>query len=125
MVTTSCTKPPAKLSTETDEALKAALVYQWKEFSHYFHSEIQKDKSELNKLLHQLNSYIENETFFAGSQISEADQILFDKLHHSVFTEMSFADKQKYLSLSRWFDHVQSVLPNDRKKVVVSKNLLY
>ena len=112
-----------------EKALKIALNYQWKEFTSYLQPGVEKDQVEFSKLMNQLNSFIENETFFSGGEIAECDHILFESLH-PFYAQMSFAQKQKYVSLSRWFDHIQHLRTKTSEKraskeIVISVNNLY
>ena len=122
---TSCNKT----SAIDEEALKTALKYQWEEFTHNIYPGIEKDHAEFSKLMSHLNSFIENETFFSGCEIDDCDHALFDALH-PLFTQMSFVQKQKYASVSRWFNHMQFVRNQNKlypakKNVVISVNNLY
>ena len=109
-----------------DPIHKFALVYQWREFSKSIHPDITKNRSEMTRILGQLNSHIENETFFAGGkELSIADEEIFANLI-PFFKQLSFAEKQQYISLSRWFDHIQFLKKDEiPPTTVIPVNALY
>ena len=78
------------------------------------------------KNLNDLNMYFEDRSTVSGTAISEADVDLYDSLYET-FRCMSFAEKEKFINVSRLFSFVQGIheVRKNRDKLIFSKTNLY
>ncbi|XP_787842.2 eukaryotic translation elongation factor 1 epsilon-1 [Strongylocentrotus purpuratus] len=107
------------------DAKSRALVGQWLEYRVTEVDRCHGEKDDIN-VFKELNSYLSTRTYFVGQQFSLADLLLYYGLHTKV-NGLTYEEKEKYLHLSRWFDHVQR-LQNTRQhltEVTFSLNRLY
>lgn len=54
----------------------------------------------------ELNSYLETRTYLIGQSISLADLVVFYTIT-DILKQLSPQEKEQYINLSRWFDHLQ------------------
>ena len=80
-------------------------------------------KAEALKLM---DSYLQDRTFLGGTTFSDADQVMFDAIHKTVIN-MTYADKERYLHVSRWYANLQNFnnVRKNRPFVSFSRNKLY
>ena len=85
-----------------------------------------KDSQPKHEALKVVNQYLADRTTLAGSRVSEADKMMFDVLYNT-YSSLTYADKETYIHLSRWFAFLQSIeeISQNRPKVLFSRNLLY
>lgn len=94
----------ARNSTATREI--AAEVYQWIEFAVMFVEPGSKDKHISQQLLRDFNKLFTTKSYLVGYLITLADLAIFYAIYNLV-KSLSPVDKENYLNLSRWFDHLQ------------------
>ncbi|KAI5942093.1 Eukaryotic translation elongation factor 1 epsilon-1 [Manis javanica] len=73
-----------------------------------------------------LNSYLEDKVYLTGYNFTLANILLYYGLHCFI-VDLTFQEKEKYLTVSRWFCHIQHY-PGIRQhlsSVVFIKNRLY
>lgn len=54
----------------------------------------------------EINSYLETRTYLIGQTVSLADLVVFYAISE-VMKQLSPSEKEQFLNLSRWFDHLQ------------------
>ena len=54
----------------------------------------------------ELNSYLETRTYFIGQNLSIADVVVFYSISE-IMKQLSPSEKEQFLNLSRWYDHLQ------------------
>lgn len=57
----------------------------------------------------ELNGYLETRSYLVGQSMSISDFVVFLCLA-DVYKQLSPNDKESYLNLSRWFDHLQTFI---------------
>uniref|UniRef100_A0A8C4XN07 GST C-terminal domain-containing protein n=1 Tax=Falco tinnunculus TaxID=100819 RepID=A0A8C4XN07_FALTI len=75
---------------------------------------------------YDLNLHLEDKVYLAGNIFTLADILMYYGLHH-VMVDLTVQEKEKYLNVSRWFNHIQHY-PGVRQhlsNVVFIKNRLY
>ncbi|KAM6349431.1 eukaryotic translation elongation factor 1 epsilon-1 isoform 1-T1 [Podargus strigoides] len=73
-----------------------------------------------------LNIHLEDKVYLAGNIFTLADILMYYGLHH-VMVDLTVQEKEKYLNVSRWFNHIQHY-PGVRQhlsNVIFIKNRLY
>ncbi|OXB84562.1 UNVERIFIED_CONTAM: hypothetical protein H355_008038 [Colinus virginianus] len=73
-----------------------------------------------------LNAHLEDKVYLAGNSFTLADILMYYGLHH-VMVDLTVQEKETYLNVSRWFNHIQHY-PGVRQhltNVVFIKNRLY
>ncbi|XP_034106488.1 eukaryotic translation elongation factor 1 epsilon-1 [Drosophila albomicans] len=83
-----------------------AQVYQWIEFAVLYVSPGSKDKHVAKQLLNDFNKLFINKSYLVGHFITLADLAVYYAIYDLV-KSLSPLDKENYLNLSRWFDHLQ------------------
>ncbi|CAH1774274.1 unnamed protein product [Owenia fusiformis] len=102
-----------------------ANVDQWLEFRSSRLDRYGTEK-DLSSVLKELNSYLSSRTFLVGSSVTLADLLMFYGLH-SVYSDLSYFDKQRYMHLSRWFRMMQltSGVKQKLETIPFQRNLIY
>ncbi|KAJ7338517.1 hypothetical protein JRQ81_012419 [Phrynocephalus forsythii] len=106
-------------------AEEKAVVQQWLEYR-VTQVDKQSSKEDIRIILKDLNSYLEDKVYFIGNSFTLADILLYYGLHH-IIAELTVREKEKYLNVSRWFNHIQHY-PGIRQHlstIVFIKNRLY
>ncbi|XP_064625322.1 eukaryotic translation elongation factor 1 epsilon-1-like [Lineus longissimus] len=103
-----------------------AAISQWIE---YRLTQVDRSSKEQDVLvvLKELNDYLGDKVYLVGHRLSLADILLYYGMH-SIMSNLTFYDKEKYMNLSRWFDqvqHIEGVRPHDLPLVVFQKSRLY
>ncbi|XP_062841595.1 eukaryotic translation elongation factor 1 epsilon-1 [Trichomycterus rosablanca] len=101
-----------------------AVVQQWLEYRVTRVDNASKD--EVKVILKELNQYLEDKVYMAGNRFTLADALMYYGIH-SIIMELTVQDKEKYLNVTRWFDHIQ-YYPGVRHHlppVVVLRNRVY
>ncbi|KAH8291057.1 hypothetical protein KR054_008089 [Drosophila jambulina] len=84
-----------------------AQVYQWIEFSVLYVAPGSKDKHVSKQLLNDFNKLFASKSYLVGHFITLADLAVYYAIYDLV-KSLSPVDKEAYLNLSRWFDHLQN-----------------
>jgi glutathione S-transferase len=82
--------------------------------------------SSKTEALKVMNQFLQDRTTLSGTRQTGSDILMFDLLHNTMAV-MTFADKEKYLNVSRWFDYLQTLdkVRQDKCPVIFSHNQLY
>ncbi|XP_034982190.1 eukaryotic translation elongation factor 1 epsilon-1 [Zootoca vivipara] len=102
-----------------------AIVQQWLEYR-VTQIDKQSSKEDIRLILKDLNSYLEDKVYITGHNFTLADILLYYGLHH-IIADLTVQEKEKYLNVSRWFNHIQHY-PGIRQhlsSIVFIKNRLY
>ncbi|KAM9576181.1 eukaryotic translation elongation factor 1 epsilon-1 [Guaruba guarouba] len=106
-------------------AEEKAVVQQWLEYR-VTQVDVSSSKEDTTIILKDLNIHLEDKVYLAGNIFTLADILMYYGLHH-VMVELTVQEKEKYLNVSRWFNHIQHY-PGVRQhlsNVVFIKNRLY
>ncbi|NWZ25925.1 MCA3 factor, partial [Asarcornis scutulata] len=106
-------------------AEEKAVVQQWLEYR-VTRVDRCSSKEDTRTILKDLNTYLEDKVYLAGNSFTLADILMYYGLHH-VMVDLTVQEKEKYLNVSRWFNHIQHY-PGVRQQlsnVVFIKNRLY
>ncbi|XP_026503100.1 eukaryotic translation elongation factor 1 epsilon-1 [Terrapene carolina triunguis] len=106
-------------------AEEKAIVQQWLE---YRVTQIagHSNKEDIRIILKDLNLYLEDKVYLARNNFTLADILMYYGLHH-IIAELTVQEKEKYLNVSRWFNHIQHY-PGIRQhlsNIIFMKNRLY
>ncbi|KAM4705471.1 eukaryotic translation elongation factor 1 epsilon-1 [Rhinophrynus dorsalis] len=102
-----------------------AMVQQWLEYRVTNINRIS-CKEDIRNILKDLNSYLEDKVYLAGNLITLADILVYYGLHPAI-ADLSIQEKETYINVSRWFNHIQHY-PGIRQhlpSLVFIKNRLY
>jgi len=88
------------------EAESRVQVLQWLDYTALFVTPAYSDKHTTNHLLRELNAYLQTKSYLAGSALSLADISVYFGLQ-SIMGNLTNLDKEEYIHLSRWFNHLQ------------------
>ncbi|XP_023179499.2 eukaryotic translation elongation factor 1 epsilon-1 [Drosophila hydei] len=83
-----------------------AQVYQWIEFAVLYVAPGSKDKYVSKQLLADFNKLFISKSYLVGHFITLADLAVYYAIG-DLIKSLSPVDKENYLNLSRWFDHLQ------------------
>ncbi|XP_072234784.1 eukaryotic translation elongation factor 1 epsilon-1 [Leuresthes tenuis] len=107
-----------------DTAESRAVVQQWMEFR------VTKldsyTKEDIKTILKDLNLYLQDKVYLAGSHFTLADTLMYFGMH-PLIVDLAIQEKEQYLNVARWFDHIQH-RPGVRHHlppVVVLRNRIY
>ncbi|XP_001361096.1 eukaryotic translation elongation factor 1 epsilon-1 [Drosophila pseudoobscura] len=92
----------SKVSREVE-----AQVYQWIEFSVLYVAPGSRDRNVAKQLLGDLNKLFASKSYLVGHFITLADLAVYYAIYDLV-KSLSPVEKEAYLNLSRWFDHLQN-----------------
>ncbi|XP_053695706.1 eukaryotic translation elongation factor 1 epsilon-1 [Sabethes cyaneus] len=81
-------------------------VAQWIDYSVLFVLPAAKDKHIAKIVLEELNNYLAVRSYLVNYTLSLADVVVYYALHDTLAT-LSPLDKENYLNISRWFNHLQ------------------
>ncbi|XP_055693181.1 eukaryotic translation elongation factor 1 epsilon-1 [Lutzomyia longipalpis] len=85
------------------------LVRQWIEYcSLHANPTLLTNRSHQRCLLEELNAYLATRSYFVGHSLTLADVVVFYSLNQTIASFQN-SDKEKFIHLSRWFDHIQQV----------------
>ncbi|XP_026869432.2 eukaryotic translation elongation factor 1 epsilon-1 [Electrophorus electricus] len=107
-----------------DSAEQRAVVQQWLEYRVTRLDGCSKD--EVKVILKELNQYLEDKVYMAGNCFTLADALMYYGIHHIVM-ELAVEEKERYLNVTRWFDHIQHYpgVRHHLPPVVVLRNRVY
>ncbi|KGL81179.1 Eukaryotic translation elongation factor 1 epsilon-1, partial [Tinamus guttatus] len=106
-------------------AEEKAVVQQWLEYR-VTRVDGCSGKEDTRVILKDLNMYLEDKVYLAGNNFTLADILMYYGLH-SIMADLTVQEKEKYLNVSRWFNHIQHC-PGVRQhlsNVIFVKNRLY
>ncbi|KAG9347838.1 hypothetical protein AGOR_G00174380 [Albula goreensis] len=105
-------------------AEQRAVVQQWLEFRVTKLDDCPRE--EVKNVLKDLNQYLEDKVYLAGNDFTLADTLMYYGIHH-IMVDLAVQEKEKYVNLSRWFDHVQHYpgVRHHLPPVVVLRNRFY
>ncbi|XP_046733500.1 eukaryotic translation elongation factor 1 epsilon-1 isoform X4 [Silurus meridionalis] len=74
----------------------------------------------------ELNEYLVDKVYLAGNSITLADALMYYGIHH-IISELAVQQKEKYLNVTRWFDHIQHYpgVRHHLPPVIVLRNRVY
>ncbi|XP_062335969.1 eukaryotic translation elongation factor 1 epsilon-1 [Osmerus eperlanus] len=101
-----------------------AVVQQWLE---YRVSRLDTcSREDLRIILKDLNLYLADKVYLAGNQFTLADTLMYYGVHPFI-VDLAVQEKEKYVNVTRWFDHVQHRpgLRHHLPPVVVLRNRVY
>ncbi|KAF7691840.1 eukaryotic translation elongation factor 1 epsilon-1 isoform X2 [Silurus meridionalis] len=101
-----------------------AVVQQWLEYRLTRLDNCSQD--EVNIILTELNEYLVDKVYLAGNSITLADALMYYGIHH-IISELAVQQKEKYLNVTRWFDHIQHYpgVRHHLPPVIVLRNRVY
>ncbi|CAL8321120.1 unnamed protein product [Boreogadus saida] len=114
-------KRPELLGTSTEHR---AMVHQWLEYR------VTKvdgcTREEAKTVLKDLNLYLQDKVYLAGNCFTLADALMYYGLHPLV-VDLAVHEKEHYVNVTRWFDHLQHYprLRHHLCPVVVLRNRVY
>ncbi|KAK2534146.1 Eef1e1 [Columba guinea] len=106
-------------------AEEKAVVQQWLEYR-VTQVDGGSSKEDTTTILKNLNIHLEDKVYLAGNTFTLADILMYYGLHH-IMLDLTVQEKEKYLNVSRWFNHIQHY-PGVRQhlsNVIFIKNRLY
>ncbi|XP_027755524.1 eukaryotic translation elongation factor 1 epsilon-1 [Empidonax traillii] len=106
-------------------AEEKAVVQQWLEYR-VTRVNGGSSKEDTRIILKDLNMHLEDKVYLAGNVFTLADILMYYGLHQ-IMVDLTVQEKEKYLNVSRWFNHIQHY-PGVRQhlsNVVFIKNRLY
>ncbi|XP_019398652.1 PREDICTED: eukaryotic translation elongation factor 1 epsilon-1 [Crocodylus porosus] len=124
-IATHLVKQAKKEQLLGNTAEEKAVVQQWLEYR-VTQVDGQSNKEDTRIILKDLNSYLEDKVYLAGNNFTLADILMYYGLHH-IMVDLTVQEKEKYLNVSRWFNHIQHY-PGIRQhlsSIVFIKNRLY
>ncbi|XP_008305743.1 eukaryotic translation elongation factor 1 epsilon-1 [Cynoglossus semilaevis] len=107
-----------------DSAESRAVVQQWLEYRVTKLNNYNKD--DIRTILKDLNLYLQDKTFMAENQFTLADILMYYGIH-PIILDLAMQEKEQFMNVTRWFDHIQHY-PGVRRHlppVVVLKNRIY
>lgn len=124
------TKQEAFRIKESENLEESLLVNQWLEYGNLFvHNISMSDDKNLTKaLLDELNNYLVIKSYLVGESLTVADLVVFFfiqdimvgprilLIHRAPINSilsfqkyLTYLDKERYLNLSRWYNHIQQL----------------
>ncbi|XP_067002377.1 eukaryotic translation elongation factor 1 epsilon-1 isoform X1 [Anabrus simplex] len=102
-----------------------ALVRQWLEYAVCYGNSSHCSQT-AHKVLKELNDVLSTRVYFVGNSPTLADIVLYHVLYPVMMT-LSFQEKEQYIHVSRWFNHIQqdSNLRQKNNLVIFNRTLLY
>lgn len=58
--------------------------------------------------LQELNDYLAQRSYLVGQSLSLADVVVFYSMC-AIMDSLNSSDKEKYLNVSRWYEHIQKM----------------
>ncbi|XP_072045424.1 eukaryotic translation elongation factor 1 epsilon-1-like [Amphiura filiformis] len=108
-----------------DDIKHRAMIQQWLEYRVTDLDRCQ-GVQDVNIVLKELNCYLASRVYFVGDHLTLADLLICYGLHR-ILSTLTLQEKEKYIHVSRWFDHMQHT-PGVRQQqslVPFAKNQLY
>ncbi|KAI9583815.1 eukaryotic translation elongation factor 1 epsilon-1 isoform X2 [Glossina fuscipes] len=101
-----------------------AQVYQWIEFAVLYVSPGSKDKHIAQQLLRDFNRLLLNKSYLVGHSLTIGDLAVFYAIYDLV-ESLTPIDKENYLNLSRWFNHLQQRPEIRQDKKILNFTTIY
>ncbi|XP_017551659.1 eukaryotic translation elongation factor 1 epsilon-1 [Pygocentrus nattereri] len=107
-----------------NSAEQRAVVQQWLEYRITRLDNCSKE--EVKVILKELNQYLEDKVYLAGNSFTLADTLMYYGIHH-IIMNLAVQEKEKFLNVTRWFDHIQHYpgVRHHLAPVVVLRNRVY
>ncbi|XP_055598100.1 eukaryotic translation elongation factor 1 epsilon-1 [Uranotaenia lowii] len=99
-------------------------VAQWIDYSVLFISPAGKDKHVAKTLLEELNKYLESRSYLVNHTLSLADVVVFYAIQDTM-NNLQPLDKEHYLNVSRWFNHLQQQKAIRQNDVLINFSTLH
>ncbi|GLV40662.1 aaRS-interacting multifunctional protein 3 [Carabus blaptoides fortunei] len=96
-----------------------AEVRQWLEYCMTYAT-----YSTHSQILQELNDILATRTYFVGNSLTMADVAVYYSLQ-SAMERLSYLEKEQYLNLSRWYDHIQQNNDVRNNKQLIDFNTLF
>ncbi|XP_031620958.1 eukaryotic translation elongation factor 1 epsilon-1 [Contarinia nasturtii] len=93
-------------SFATSDLLTQCLIVQWFDYAVLFIDPAIESKASTELVLQELNDYLRTRSYLVGQSLSLADVVVFYSLS-TIMNSITPATKEKYIDVSRWFDHLQ------------------
>ncbi|XP_061522335.1 eukaryotic translation elongation factor 1 epsilon-1 isoform X1 [Phycodurus eques] len=73
-----------------------------------------------------LNLYLQDKVCMAGDHFTLADVLMYNGIH-PLIVDLTFQEKEQYMNVTRWFDHIQhrAGIRHHLPRVVVLRNKIY
>uniref|UniRef100_A0A0K8TSE2 Putative eukaryotic translation elongation factor 1 epsilon-1-like protein n=1 Tax=Tabanus bromius TaxID=304241 RepID=A0A0K8TSE2_TABBR len=125
ILTALCNESNAEIVKNGQTSIEVeCLVQQWIEYAVLYIAPGSKDKHIAQNLLRDLNTYLLKRSYFVGQAMTLADLAVFYTIHNLV-KSLSPLDKENYLNLSRWFDHLQQNAKIRQGHELINFNTIY
>uniref|UniRef100_T2MI91 Eukaryotic translation elongation factor 1 epsilon-1 n=1 Tax=Hydra vulgaris TaxID=6087 RepID=T2MI91_HYDVU len=107
-----------------EDELTQAEVDQWLYFCQF--NLASADSFQLRSALKDLNKHLESRAYIAGYKLTLADIFLYIYIHKE-YKSVSFAEKENFMNVSRWFNQVQHIphLQQKLQNVLFHRTKLY
>ncbi|XP_004081015.1 eukaryotic translation elongation factor 1 epsilon-1 [Oryzias latipes] len=101
-----------------------AVVQQWLEYRVTRLDGCTKEDSKT--ILKELNIHLQDNVYLAGNHFTLADTLMYYGIH-PLIVDLTVQEKEQYLNVARWFDHIQHIpsLRHHLPPVVVLRNRIY
>lgn len=105
-------------------SIEMAEIRQWLEYCVVYVLNVENVQN-VEQVMKELDMLLSSKTYLASFEATIADVALFYSLHN-IMANLSYLDKEKYLSVSRWFDNIQQddSIRQKNKMVTFSTNYL-
>ncbi|XP_049780052.1 eukaryotic translation elongation factor 1 epsilon-1 [Schistocerca cancellata] len=106
-------------------AEEEACVRQWVEYA-VCYINLMDSPGVQQRVLKELNSFLADKTFFVSYHQTLVDKMYYHLLY-DVMSSLTFQEKEQYVHLSRWYNHLQqdTKLRQNNKLIMFSRRLLY
>uniref|UniRef100_A0A8B9KL03 Eukaryotic translation elongation factor 1 epsilon 1 n=1 Tax=Astyanax mexicanus TaxID=7994 RepID=A0A8B9KL03_ASTMX len=123
-IASSLVRDAKKTELLGNTAEQRAVVQQWLEYR--VTRLDSRTKDEVKVILKELNHYLEDKVYLAGNSFTLADVLMYYGIHY-IIMELAVQEKEKYLNVTRWFDHIQHYpgVRHHLPPVVVLRNRVY
>ncbi|XP_026148468.1 eukaryotic translation elongation factor 1 epsilon-1 [Mastacembelus armatus] len=107
-----------------DSAESRAMVQQWLEYTVTKLNGYRKE--DIKTILKDLNLYLQDKVYLAGNQFTLADPLMYFRIH-PIILDLAVQEKEQYVNVTRWFDHIQHYpgVRHHLPPVVVLRNRIY
>ncbi|XP_061777896.1 eukaryotic translation elongation factor 1 epsilon-1 [Nerophis ophidion] len=126
LVTIAChlvktAKRPELLGVSAEDR---AIVHQWLEYRVSKLDGCSKD--DIRTVLKDLNVYLQDKVYMAGNYFTLADVLMYYGIH-PLIADLTLQEKEHYLNVTRWFNHIQhhAGIRHHLRPVVVIRNRIY
>lgn len=102
-----------------------ACVRQWVEYA-VCYINLMDSPGVQQRVLKELNNFLADKTFFVSNHLTLIEKLYYFLLY-DVMSNLTFQEKEQYVHLSRWFNHLQqdTKLRQNNKLIMFSRRLLY